>query len=144
MMVTTRQLMLTAIALMCMAPAANAATFESQIAQLAKDIHTALVAQEYSSCTINIKGPTMYPGSGPALITELLATHLDKLGVSAKKFRADVGLSGEMKVREVKDAGGGKVSSLVVVVTFWRTNTLSLAFSVMLPPVTDRACSESN
>ena len=59
----------------------------------------------------------MYPGSGPALITELLATHLDKLGVSAKKFRADVGLSGEMKVREVKDAGGGKVSSLVVVVT---------------------------
>ncbi len=117
MTITTRCLTVLAIGLACSAQPARAATVETQIGVLAKDVHKALNALEYSTCTINIKGPTMYPGSGPALITELLATHLDKLGISAKKFRADVGLSGEMKIREVKDAGGGKVSSLVVVIT---------------------------
>jgi hypothetical protein len=96
---------------------AQAANFESQIAKLAKDVHKGLAAQDYSSCTINIKGPTMYPGSGPSLVTELLATHLGNLGVAVKSGRAQVGLSGDMKIREVKDAGGGKVSSLVVVIT---------------------------
>ncbi|MFK7821736.1 MAG: hypothetical protein AB8G99_23700 [Planctomycetaceae bacterium] len=101
----------------CLTSNADAANFESQIAKLAKDVHTALNAQEYSSCTINIKGPTMYPGSGPSLVTELLGTHLGNLGVAVKTGRAQVGLSGDMKIREVKDAGGGKVSSLVVVIT---------------------------
>lgn len=116
MMVTALRLIL-AIAMVCFASQSQAANFESQISQLAGDVHKALVAQDYSTCTIQIKGPTMYPGSGPALITELLVTHLDKLGISAKKFRADVGLSGQMKVREVKDAGSDRVSSLVVVIT---------------------------
>lgn len=117
MTVTTRSLAALIISLSCLGQSVRAATVESQIAVLATDVHKALDALDYSTCTINIKGPTMYPGSGPALITELLATHLGKLGIAPKKFRADVGLSGEMKIREVKDKGTGKVSSLVVVIT---------------------------
>ena len=120
MMVARKRMLRTpllALAIFWIGSQAQAAKFESQISQLAADVHKALVAQNYSTCKIQINGPTMYPSSGPALITELLGTHLTRLGITPKKLRADVGLLGQVKVREVKDAGSDKVSSLVLVIT---------------------------
>lgn len=91
---------------------ALAQSVESQISATAKNLSKVLTNVGHSSATLKVDGPTTYPSSGPALIKEVLGGELGKLGVTIKRFGADVGIAAVLKVQEVKDQETGKVTSI--------------------------------
>ncbi len=92
-----------ALVLCTMASWAQAATLQEQLNGISANIAKAIKGQGFGSVTVQVVGPATFPSSGPAMCKEVLCTALQGHGVEIAKLRADVGLSCELRVEEVKE-----------------------------------------